>query len=246
MVCSRVARCFLLRANVIIQFPVARFEFASRSRYIFFYRSKLGLNRVQLLFGQTRCIRAAQTRPDKFCTLFRETRSPRGDAGGSGLQIRRSRIEGMQIGELFQEIAIRSFALLNAPFHARKLALAHIDIVFRLIALLEKRLLLCFQPCNCRGLFAGILLPFFFDPFYSFFDPRYSKCDFSLLLLELLERHDFVAQFRKIGRLRRAFASKVDFTFLEKAFLVAERHAGSLASDLQSDLSKACADETHG
>jgi hypothetical protein len=46
--------------------------------------------------------------------------------------------------------------------------------------------------------------------------------------------------------LRRAFASKVDFTFLEKALLVAKRHAGSLAPDLQSDLAKACADKTHG
>src|SRR5438105_11314573 len=152
----------------------------------------------------------------------------------------------MQIGELFQEIAIRSFALLNAAFHGRKLAFAHIEIMLRLIALLEERLLLRFQPCNCRGLFADILLPFFFDFFYSFFDPRYSKCDFFLFLLELLKRHDLVAQFRKIGRLRSAFPAEVDFTFLENALLVAKRDARSLAPDLQSDLAKACADETHG
>jgi hypothetical protein len=245
VVCPRVAGCFLLRANVVIQFSVARFEFASRSRYIFFYRRKLCLRRVQLLLGQTHCIRATQARPDKFCTLFRKTRSPRGDTGGSCFQVRWRWIERMQIGELFQEIAIRSFALVNAAFHAGKLALAYLDIILRLIALLEERLLLRFQPCNCFRLFAGILLPFFFDPFYSFFDPRDSKCDFLLLLLELLKRHDLAAQFWKIGRLRSAFASEVDFTFLEKALLVAKRHARSLAPDLQPDLAKACPDETH-
>src|SRR5438552_11581230 len=245
VVCPRVAGCFLLRANVVVQFSVARFEFASRSRYIFFYRRKLCLRRVELLLGQTHCVRAAQARADKFCTFFGKTRSPRMDTGGSCFQVRGRWIERMQIGELFQEIAIRSFALLNAAFHARKLALAHIDIILGLTALLEKRLLLRFQPCNRRSLFAGILLPFFFNPFYSFFDARYSKRDFFLLLLELLERHDFIAQFWKIGRLRSAFASEIDFTFLEKALLVAKRHARSLAPDLQSDLAKACPNETH-
>src|SRR5438309_11345624 len=118
--------------------------------------------------------------------------------------------------------------------------------MLRLIALLEKRLLLRFQPCNCFRLFAGILLPFFFDFFYSFFDPRDSKCDFFLLLLKLLKGHDLVAQFWKIGRLRSALPSEIDFTLLEKALLVAKRDARSLAPDLQSDLAKACADETHG
>jgi hypothetical protein len=114
-----------------------------------------------------------------------------------------------------------------------------------LIALLETRFLLCFQFRNCPSLFPGILLPFFFDPFYSFFDPRDSKCDFFLFLLELFERHDFVAQFWKISSLRSAFASEIDFTFLEKSLLVAKRHARSLAPDLQSNLAKTCADETH-
>src|SRR6059058_5397123 len=71
VVCPRVAGCFLLRANVVIQFSVPRFEFASRSRYIFFYRRKLCVDRVELLLGQTHCVRAAQARADKFCTLFR-------------------------------------------------------------------------------------------------------------------------------------------------------------------------------
>jgi hypothetical protein len=67
-----------------------------------------------------------------------------------------------------------------------------------------------------------------------------------LFLLELLKRHDLVAQFWKIGRLSSAFPSEVDFTFLKKALFVAKRDARSLAPDLQSDLAKACPDETHG
>src|SRR5207245_2468572 len=126
-----------------------------------------------------------------------------------------------------------------------RFALAPLGLILRLIALLDHPLLLRFQPCNCFRLCAGILLPFFFDFFYSFFDPRDSQCDFFLLLLKLLKRHDLIAQFGKIGRLRSAFASEVDFTFLEKALLVAKRDACSLAPDLQPDLAKACPDETH-
>src|SRR5215472_17903876 len=115
-----------------------------------------------------------------------------------------------------------------------------------LVALLNKGLLLRFQLCNRLSLFPRILLPFFFNPFYSFFDPRDSKRDFFLFLLELFKRDDFVAQFWKISRLRGAFASEVDFTFLEEALLVAKRHACSLAPDLQSDLAETCANEAHG
>ena len=124
MACPRVARCFLLRANVIIQFSVACFKFGSRPSDVFFYCREFRLRRVQLLLGQTHSIRTPQARPDKFCSLFRKTRSPRGDAGGSCFQVRRSWIERMQIGELFQEIAICSFTVLNAAFHACKLAFA--------------------------------------------------------------------------------------------------------------------------
>src|SRR5206468_4945892 len=191
--CPRLPRCFLLRANVVIQLSVTGFKLASRSRYIFFYRGKLRLDSIQLLLCQTHCIRAAQACAYKFCTLFGESRSPRCDVRGSSFNVRRWRIERMQIRELFQEIAIRSFALLNPAFHAGKLALAHIEIVLRLALLLEKRLLVCLQLCKCLSLFAGILFPFFFNPFYSFFAPRDSKCDFLLLLLQFLQRNDFVA-----------------------------------------------------
>ena len=99
----------------------------------------------------------------------------------------------MQIRELFQEIAIRSFALLKTPFHAGKLTLAHVQVMLRLVLLLEKRLLICLQLCKRLSLFARILLPFFFDRFYSFFDSRDLKCDFFLLLLQFLQRNDLIA-----------------------------------------------------
>src|SRR5438552_4497424 len=241
----RVARGFLLRANVIVQFSVAHFEFAPRPRDIFFYRRKFRFSGVQLLLGHAHCVRATQARPDKFRALFRKTRSPRANVGRERFQVWRGRIQRMQVGELFQQFAIGGFALLNPAFYAGKLALAYIHVIVCLVALLKKRLLLRFQLCNCRRVFARNLLPFFFDPFYSFLDPSDSQCHFFLLLLQLLQRDDLIAQLGEIGRLRGAFASEVDFTFLEKALLVTKRHAGSLASDFQPDLAKACADETH-
>jgi hypothetical protein len=66
-----------------------------------------------------------------------------------------------------------------------------------------------------------------------------------LFLLELLKRHDLVAQFWKIGRLRSAFASEIDFTFLEQTLLVTQRYASPLPLNFQGDFAQACADETH-
>ena len=71
----------------------------------------------------------------------------------------------MQIGELFQKIAIGSFALLNAALDARELAFANLGICLRVIALLKKWLLLCFEFRNRLGEITRNLLPFFFDPF---------------------------------------------------------------------------------
>ena len=110
---------------------------------------------------------------------------------------------------------------------------------------MKKRLLLRFQPGNYFRLLPGILLPFCFDRFYSFFDSGNSKHHFFLLLLQFLQRNDLVSQFGEIGRLRSAFAPEVDFTFLEQASLVAKRDARPLAPDLQADFAEACADEAH-
>ena len=54
----------------------------------------------------------------------------------------------------------------------------------------------------------------------NFANLRDPKRDFFLFLLQLLERDDFIAQLREIGRLRSAFASQIYFTFLEEASLV--------------------------
>ena len=151
----------------------------------------------------------------------------------------------MQIGELFQQIPVRSFALLYAAFHGGELALAYLEIILRFVAPVKKRLLLRFQPGNYFRLLPGILLPFCFDRFYSFFDSGNSKRDFFLLLLQLLQRNDLVSQLGEIGRLRSAFAPEVDFTFLEQASLVTKRDARPLAPDLQADFAEACADEAH-
>ena len=98
---ARLSCRFLLCADVIIQFPVSRFKFASGPCNIFFHHRKFRLCCVQLLFGQTRRFRAAQARPDKFGALFRKAGSPCINAGRSCFQICRSRIECVQIGELF-------------------------------------------------------------------------------------------------------------------------------------------------
>jgi hypothetical protein len=89
-------------------------------------------------------------------------------------------------------------------------------------------------------------VPFFFDPFYSFFDLCDSDCDFLLFLLQFLKSDDLVAQFGKIGRLGCAFAAQIDFALLQEALFMTKRNARSLAPDFQSNLAKAGANETHG
>ena len=212
----RVARCLLLGLNTLSQFSVARFELASRARDIFFHGGKFGFCTGQFLLGHTRRVGAAHARPDKFCAFVRKTRPLCHYAGRKRFQVGRSGIKRMQIGKLFQKIAIGSFALLNTPLHARELSFANLGSALRLVTLLKERLLLCFELRNRLGLFARDLLPFFFDRFNSFFDPRDPERDFFLLLLQFLERDDLVAQLGKICRLRCALAPKVDFTFLQK------------------------------
>ena len=93
---------------------------------------------------------------------------------------------------------------------------------------------------------ARILLPFFFDFFNPFFDPCDSERDFLLFLLQLLKSDDLIAELWKVRRLGSAFAPEIDFALLQEAPLMAKRHAGSLATDFQSNLAKAGTNETHG
>ena len=135
-----VAGRFLLSADVIIQFSVARFKLASGPRYVLFHRRKFRFCGIQFLVRQPRRLRTAETRPNELCSLFRKPRSSRRDIGGPRFQIGRSRVERIQIGKLLQEIAIGSLAFLNTPFYGGQFALADINVAFCLVTFLEKRL----------------------------------------------------------------------------------------------------------
>src|SRR5207244_4767890 len=176
----------------ITQFSVTRFKLASGPRYVLFHRRKFRFCCIQFLVRQPRRLRAAEARPNEFCSLFRKPRSSRRDIGGARFQVGRSRVERVEIGELFQEIAIGSLAFLNTPFYGGQFALADANVAFRLVTFLEKWLFFSLQLCNRLSLFARSLLPFFFDLFYSFFDPCDSKCDFLLFLLQLFLSDDFI------------------------------------------------------
>ena len=241
-----IASCFLLSSDVIIQFSVSGFKLASSPRNVFLHCRKFRFCGIHFFRGQPRRFGAAEARPDQFCSLFRKPRQPSVDTGRPRVQIGRSWIKRMKIGELFQEIAIGSLAFSNTSFYGGQFALADVNVVFRLVASLEKWLFFRLQLCNRLRLFARILLPFLFDLFYSFFDPRDTKCDFLLFLLQLFKSDNLIAQFGKIGRLGSALAPQVDFALLQETLLMTKRHARSLASDFQSDLAKACANETHG
>ena len=151
----------------------------------------------------------------------------------------------MEIGELFQKIPISGFTFLDPAFDSGEPTLACINIVPGFVALVEQRLLLRFELDNSRTLFTRISLPFLLDSLYPFLNARNSKSDFFLLLLQLFQRNDLVAQLGKIGRLRSAFAPEIDFTSLEKPPLVTKRDACPLALHLESEFAKACANETH-
>jgi hypothetical protein len=77
-------------------------------------------------------------------------------------------------------------------------------------------------------LVARILLAFFPDPLDPLFDLSDPERDLLLFLLQFFEGDDLIAQLGKIGRLRSAFTSEIDFTFLEQTFLVPQRQARPL------------------
>ena len=105
-------------------------------------------------------------------------------ACGERFEIGGSRIKGVQIGKLFQKIAIGSFALLNAPLHPAELSFGYLCGALRLVTLLKKRLFLCFEFRNSVRLLTRDLLAFFFNSFYSFVNPCDPQSDFFLLLFQ--------------------------------------------------------------
>jgi hypothetical protein len=182
----RVARCLLLSPNALSQFPVASFKLAPRARDVFFHGGKFGLSSVQLFLCHAHRVGAAQARPYQFGAFIRKARPFCHNSGRERFEIGRRGIERVQIGKLFQEIAIGSFALLNTPLHARKLSFAYLRSALRLVALLKERLFLCFEFRNCVRLLPPDLLAFFFNSFYAFVNPRDPQRDFFLLLLQFL------------------------------------------------------------
>src|SRR6266480_2299681 len=80
MLCARFSQRFLLDADVIVQFSVARFKFTPDPLDFFFHHRKFRLYSDYLLLGQTCCIRTARARADKFGALFREASATRTDA----------------------------------------------------------------------------------------------------------------------------------------------------------------------
>src|SRR6187431_1704097 len=91
----------------------------------------------------------------------------------------------------------------------------------------------------------GILLSLgldLLDPFLDLGDP---DRDFLLFALQFLQGDDFVTHLGKVDRLRTAFASERDFSFLQDTLLMTQSHTRFLAPNLESELTKSCPNETH-
>src|SRR5436190_24120477 len=165
---SRFARCLLLGPNTLSQFAFAGFKLAAHARDVFFHSGKFGVSSVQLFLCRTHRVSAAHACSHEFGTVVRKTRPFCHDSRGMRFKIGGSRIGGVQLGMLFQEIAIGSFALLNAPLHSAELSFGYFCGALRLVTLLKKRLFLCFEFRNSVRLLTRDLLAFFFNSFYSF------------------------------------------------------------------------------
>ncbi len=85
-----------------------------------------------------------------------------------------------------------------------------------------------------------------FDLLEPFFDLRNPEGHFLLLVLELFQSDDLIADFGKIDRLRAAFATERDLTFLQAAFFMAQGHTRLLPPNFESDLAQSGSYETHG
>src|SRR5438045_8175326 len=182
---SRFARCLLLCPNTLSQFAFARFKLAAHARDVFFHSGKFRVSSVQFFVCRTHRVSAAHACSHKFGTVVRKTRPFCHDSRGERFEIGGSRVKGVQIGKLFQEIAIGSFALLNAPLHPAELSLGYLCGALRLVTLLNKRLFLCFAFRTSVRLLTRDWLAFFFHLFYSFVNPRSLLTSFFLLLIHV-------------------------------------------------------------
>ena len=161
------------------------------------------------------------------------------------LQIRRRRLRRLQGRKLFQQVAIGRVAFLDAALDRGQLFVAALGRGFSAVATLDQRTLLLFEFGQGGGLLAGIFLALLFDLLKRLLDLCDPNRDFFLLLLELFQRDNFVAHFRKVGRFRGAFATEGDLGFLQDAFLVLQRQARALAPHFQRQLAKSSGDKAH-
>ena len=115
-------------------------------------------------YGHADRVGATQTRPHEFGAFVRKARPFCHNSCRERFEIGRRRIKRVQIGKLFQKIAIGSFALLNTPLHVRELSCANLrsgsspgcafeGAAFSLLRVSQLR-----SPAPAR--FAGVLLQF--------------------------------------------------------------------------------------
>src|SRR6266513_1382006 len=107
-----------------------------RVRPMFFSRAA---SSESVVFNFSFAVRTASPLP-----MRARTSSARSSGRRERFEVGRSGIKRVQIGKLFQKIAIGCFALLNAPLHAGKFSFAYLRGALRLVPLLKERLFLCF------------------------------------------------------------------------------------------------------
>ena len=161
------------------------------------------------------------------------------------IEVGRRRRQRLQIGKLFQQIAVGGFVFTQTLIDAGKLAIANICCRFRFVAALDNRLLFLFELRDGSVLLFRVLQTLRLDLFDPLLQLRNSRRNFALFVFQLFQRDNFVADFRKVDRLRATLAAKTDFTFLQKPLLMAQGHARFLTANLETNLAQPGANETH-
>src|SRR4051794_40594391 len=114
---------------------------------------------------------------------------------------------------------------MNSALNGTQLSLANISIPLSFVPPLNDRLLLRFHFRDRLILISQVLLTICLDFLYSFFNLGDSQRDFLLLLLQLFQGDDLVAQLRKICSLSGAFAAEIDLGFLQQPLLMTQGEA---------------------
>src|SRR5438132_8934428 len=246
MMAAGIFESVLLGPAVLIQDAVARFKFISNPRDVLIHDGKFGLMPSQFLPGRPACFSTAKARACDFRAFFRETDTAGANRGHLRFEIRRRGNLCLQFGQFFQELPIGGVVVLEAALNAGQFAIAKIGRHFCIISPLKDWLLFFVEFGQRFVLLLRVLRSLQLNFSNALLYLRYAQRDFLLFLFEFFQRHDFAANFRKVDRLRTAFAAEIDFAFLQNAFLMAQCHPRFLPADLQPDLGQACSNETHG